>query len=463
MTIYATIMLFVYPFGTPAFFSYLLWYRHRPELKELQRREGRARAHTQLRRLEKAPGKVQVRMTGTYKDAASSKNLIEQARKAEKAWGRPVPTTAVESTTVGTPPAAEGPNTSDSNTSGRSNASGPRPTDVPPGSGPAQLDLVEEIEAEFASLAPTSRDGADEEVTCVDVDGPGGPASTPPPSPPPGHPPSDGAADAPVVPRPARRANPWGKIQGDAAAKGKAAAQSKAMLLSLHTDATDEKAVQQLARDGRLPEHVKKLIQGYELRVYWFEVFECLRKLALIGVPVFFDAGSFNQLAYGLIVAFVTFGAYMLFAPYTNEDDDLLAQLCQGQTFFSLVAAMLLISGDKGLGGRNLDVLLVVCTTAPVLFGFVAYFTENTNKRAAMLKQVATIRAKAAVVREKLGWGHPKVRPGSNASNGPREAASTNRFAQSLVGVVPAKIAPAKGGQSSWPGRAPAGRALRPS
>ena len=100
------------------------------------------------------------------------------------------------------------------------------------------------------------------------------------------------------------------------------------------------------------------------------------------------------------------------------------------------MAAMLLISGDQGLGGRNLDVLLVVCTTAPVLFGFAAYFTENKNKRAAVLKKVATTRAKLAALWKKLGWGHPKVLAASSkvlghpkalaassSSNGPREAA----------------------------------------
>ena len=69
-------------------------------------------------------------------------------------------------------------------------------------------------------------------------------------------------------------------------------------------------------------------------------------------------------------------------------------------------------------------------------FGFAAYFTENKNKRAAVLKKVATTRAKLAALWKKLGWGHPKVLAGSSkvlghpkalaassSSNGPREAA----------------------------------------
>ena len=46
----------------------------------------------------------------------------------------------------------------------------------------------------------------------------------------------------------------------------------KDVLKQLRTDTTTVEGVGALARDGRLPEHVKKLIEGYDLRVYWFEV-----------------------------------------------------------------------------------------------------------------------------------------------------------------------------------------------
>ena len=34
-----------------------------------------------------------------------------------------------------------------------------------------------------------------------------------------------------------------------------------------------------------LPESVLKLTEAYEMRVYWFEIVECFRKLALTGMP----------------------------------------------------------------------------------------------------------------------------------------------------------------------------------
>ena len=38
----------------------------------------------------------------------------------------------------------------------------------------------------------------------------------------------------------------------------------------------------------------------------FLEVFECVRKVSLVGLPVFFEPGSSEQLMFGLLVCFVT-------------------------------------------------------------------------------------------------------------------------------------------------------------
>ena len=91
-----------------------------------------------------------------------------------------------------------------------------------------------------------------------------------------------------------------------------------------------------------LPGYVQRLINGYELRTWWFEIFECGRKLAVACVPVFFQpSGSVSQLIFGLVVCFLTFGTHMLCAPYVDNADDRLAQLCQVQIFFALLSSLL--------------------------------------------------------------------------------------------------------------------------
>eukprot|EP00966_Prymnesium_polylepis_P074962 1738943-Prymnesium_polylepis.1 len=57
---------------------------------------------------------------------------------------------------------------------------------------------------------------------------------------------------------------------------------------------------------AKLPTTLRKLTAGYELRTYWFELFECFRKIVLVCLPVFFSPGSAGQLILGLVICFLT-------------------------------------------------------------------------------------------------------------------------------------------------------------
>jgi len=113
-----------------------------------------------------------------------------------------------------------------------------------------------------------------------------------------------------------------------------------------------------------LPPSVAKLIKGYELRVWWFEIFECFRKLAVACLPVFFrPSGSAEQLMYGLVVCFMCFGAYVHLDPFEDRGNDGIARLCQAQIFFSLLSSVALVFSSAG---ASLDVLLVLLWCLPV-------------------------------------------------------------------------------------------------
>ena len=97
------------------------------------------------------------------------------------------------------------------------------------------------------------------------------------------------------------------------------------------------------------------------------QIFECVRKLAVACVPVFFQpSGSASQLTFGLMVCFVAFGAYVHFDPYEDRGNDAVARLCQTQIFFSLLASVAIASDDGANAGSNLDALLVVLWFVPV-------------------------------------------------------------------------------------------------
>lgn len=60
-----------------------------------------------------------------------------------------------------------------------------------------------------------------------------------------------------------------------------------------------------------------------------FEVFECVRKIALIGTPLLLSAYREEQLVVELILCFVAFGLYAHAQPFRSLADDVLALTCQ--------------------------------------------------------------------------------------------------------------------------------------
>lgn len=73
----------------------------------------------------------------------------------------------------------------------------------------------------------------------------------------------------------------------------------------------------------------------------------------------------------GLVVCFVTFGAFMMLAPFVADDDDRIAQLCQLQVFCALLAAVMLKYTPQELAGATgVDFLLTFLTIAPIVLTF---------------------------------------------------------------------------------------------
>ena len=161
-------------------------------------------------------------------------------------------------------------------------------------------------------------------------------------------------------------------------------------------------------REG-LPDYVQKLILGYELRTFYFEILECFRKLAIVCLPVFFQpSGSVSQLIFGLVVCFLTSCAHMVYAPYVEDEDDRLAQLCQAQIFFALLSSIALKYDAGTLSNAvNMDILLTTLTIIPCALAFVletplADLIASNEMRDEALVKMASSRKKA---NSALRWG----------------------------------------------------------
>ena len=125
-----------------------------------------------------------------------------------------------------------------------------------------------------------------------------------------------------------------------------------------------------------LPTAVKKLTNGYTWKCYWFEIFECVRKVALIGIPVVFPAGGIEQRTWGLIVCFLASIIIAQLQPYGEVVDQQLAILCQFQVFFCVIAGQVLEEDPTNV---IIDATLTIMLTIITLFAFLVDFLDGES------------------------------------------------------------------------------------
>ena len=74
----------------------------------------------------------------------------------------------------------------------------------------------------------------------------------------------------------------------------------------------------------RDPLWITERLKQYEPRVFYFDLIECLRKLCLVGLSVFFEKGSSQNLAFGVLVTSTFLCLTVRLSPYVLVSDDLL-------------------------------------------------------------------------------------------------------------------------------------------
>jgi hypothetical protein len=140
---------------------------------------------------------------------------------------------------------------------------------------------------------------------------------------------------------------------------------------AIHSLASGSSKEQQKDLFESLPKYMRPLVRPYEYSCYWFEVFECLRKLALTGVTIFFPAGSMEQLVFTLIICVFLSWIYHHKQPYKNYDDDVLAAVCQASVFLVLVSRIVLQNADRFADGETwvawIDIFLALSVIVPCI------------------------------------------------------------------------------------------------
>ena len=107
------------------------------------------------------------------------------------------------------------------------------------------------------------------------------------------------------------------------------------------------------------------LFSAYSPRVYWFEVFEVIRRILLSGVLVLFGAGSTVQSAFSILICFGSITVYSVYSPLLDEEANFLQWMAQVQLFLVLLSILLMkadIADDSDADQAYLGWLLIVMT-----------------------------------------------------------------------------------------------------
>ena len=87
------------------------------------------------------------------------------------------------------------------------------------------------------------------------------------------------------------------------------------------------------------------LYEAYEPRCYYFESYECVRRLMLTGMLIFIADGTNFQIAAGTCCSLLWYTIYNQEAPFMDEEADAIGTVAQMSTFTQLFFALLIGTG----------------------------------------------------------------------------------------------------------------------
>jgi len=152
------------------------------------------------------------------------------------------------------------------------------------------------------------------------------------------------------------------------------------------------------------------LFEAYEPRVWWWEVFECLRRLMLTGMLIFCLPGTAYQMVIGILICQLSIKMYSLYKPFVEDDDDFLAEITQWQTFFVLFGALLIfvdVSGDDQSSQDGFSSVLIFVCIIPLLIQFALTVKEAIEKCMEIKEDVNTLKSIGMVSHSKKSTVYP--------------------------------------------------------
>ena len=163
-------------------------------------------------------------------------------------------------------------------------------------------------------------------------------------------------------------------------------------------------ATLQFGASSNLPIYVRTLTDSYELKYFWWEIAECLRKVILVGVLVFYDQGSPEQLTLGLMVCTLSVTGYAYTRPYNSPFNDALQVLAQLGIFATLLSSIVLKYDEDDRSSDTMAGILGFLAVAPAVVGIAMVGIEhrrNVKLREARKQRIKEMHKKACEARRK--------------------------------------------------------------
>ena len=121
------------------------------------------------------------------------------------------------------------------------------------------------------------------------------------------------------------------------------------------------------------------LTESYRASAFFFEFIEyVLQKLTLVGLLVFFQQGSLEQLTLGLIICFTYFGLCCFLLPFSSKTDNFMACATQFSLFIAMLTAVIIQYGTEV--PQTVVTILIVFAFVPAILAIVLSFQVAFNE-----------------------------------------------------------------------------------
>jgi len=104
----------------------------------------------------------------------------------------------------------------------------------------------------------------------------------------------------------------------------------------------EQELVHMYRKDNKRAGMYKFLTDAYEPQYYYWEAIECVRRLALTGLLVFFGDGTKKQIVVACIISLGSLQLYVRCSPYMDDEVDTISTVAQLMTFTQLFGALLM-------------------------------------------------------------------------------------------------------------------------